>query len=109
MPEGHTIHRLADLHGTLLAGKRLAVSSPQGRFVDGAGQVDGQVMVDVTAHGKHLFYRFNNGRWVHVHLGLHGAFRTLPVPPRGKPLPASATRPGSRQRGCIRPSTCTRR
>ena len=87
MPEGHTIHRLAALHGTLLSGKRLAVTSPQGRFTEGAGQVDGQVMLDVTPHGKHLFYRFNNGRWVHVHLGLHGAFRTLAVPARGRPLP----------------------
>ena len=87
MPEGHTIHRLAKLHTALVAGKRLAVSSPQGRFADGAKQVDGQALLDVTPHGKHLFYRFGNGRWVHVHLGLHGAFRTLPMPGKGHPLP----------------------
>jgi endonuclease-8 len=87
MPEGHTIHRLAELHTKLLVGHRLGVSSPQGRFADGAKQVDKQALRDVTPHGKHLFYRFNNGRTVHVHLGLHGAFRTVPMPPRGQPLP----------------------
>ena len=89
MPEGHTIHRLSHLHNRLLAGRRLAVTSPQGRFAEGAKQVDGQKLLDVQPHGKHLFYRFNNGRSVHVHLGLHGAFRTLPMPPKGKPLPAA--------------------
>ncbi len=89
MPEGHTIHRLAALHNPMLGGRKLAVTSPQGRFAEGAAQVDGQKLIDVQPHGKHLFYRFNNGRWVHVHLGLHGAFRTLPVPAKGRPLPAA--------------------
>ena len=87
MPEGHTIHRLAKLHNRLLPGRQLAVTSPQGRFADGAGRVDGRTLVDVLPHGKHLFYRFDNDLSVHVHLGLHGSFRTIPMPPAGQPLP----------------------
>src|SRR5215207_2824576 len=40
MPEGHTIHRLARDHNATLARKRLRVTSPQGRFTDGAKQLD---------------------------------------------------------------------
>ena len=36
VPEGHTIHRLAGRHRALFAGRPVAVSSPQGRFADGA-------------------------------------------------------------------------
>jgi endonuclease-8 len=87
MPEGHTIHRLAKLHATLLVGHRLTVTSPQGRFEADAKRVTGRTLESVKPHGKHLFYRFDNGLAVHVHLGMHGAFRALPMPARGQPLP----------------------
>jgi endonuclease-8 len=80
MPEGHTIHRLADDHRKALARRPVAVSSPQGRFADGAGLVDGTVLERVDAHGKHLFYEFTGDRIVHVHLGLFGKFWPMPVP-----------------------------
>ena len=86
MPEGHTIHRLARDHAKLFAGQVLAVSSPQGRFAEGAERITGTKLLGTDAHGKHLFYRFDGGRIVHVHLGLYGDFTTksLPVPePRG--------------------------
>ena len=89
MPEGHTIHLLASDHRRLLGGKRVAVSSPQGRFSD-AKRVDGRVLRDVRAYGKNLFYDFGKERIVHVHLGLHGKFRVAefakgeaPPEPRG--------------------------
>lgn len=79
MPEGHTIHRLARDHAKLFVGESLAVSSPQGRFAD-ASLVDGLRMTDVEAVGKHLFYRWEGGHTVHVHLGLFGRFRKLRSP-----------------------------
>ena len=73
MPEGHTIHRLARLHTEYFAGGPVRVSSPQGRFVD-AELVDGRVMETASAVGKHLFHHYEQGMFVHVHLGLYGAF-----------------------------------
>ena len=87
MPEGHTIHRLAKLHNRMLKGRVLQISSPQGRFTADARQVDGRRLNQITPHGKHLLYGFDNGLWIHVHLGMHGAFRTLPMPARGEALP----------------------
>ncbi|MDQ6782568.1 MAG: Fpg/Nei family DNA glycosylase [Actinomycetota bacterium] len=82
MPEGHTIHRAARDHAKALAGQRVSVSSPQGRFAPGAGLVDGTELRAVDAWGKHLFYRFAGERTVHVHLGLFGKWwRHCPPPP----------------------------
>ena len=84
MPEGHTIHRLAAALSELYAGRRLAVSSPQGRFAAGAARLDGLVLLGARAHGKHLFLPFapaadlplDDGAvvWLRVHLGLYGAW-----------------------------------
>jgi endonuclease-8 len=74
MPEGHTLYALArDLHSAF-SGTRPAVSSPQGRFADGAAQVSGRELLGATSRGKHLFLEFHDERWVHVHLGLIGTF-----------------------------------
>ncbi len=83
MPEGHTIHRLAQDHHRDFAGQRLRVSSPQGRFADGAKRLDGKQLQAVEAHGKHLCYVFNSRSRLHVHLGLYGKFRRhqKPAPP----------------------------
>ena len=54
-------------------------SSPQGRFIHGASLIDGQVLTRTDAYGKHLFHRYGD-RWLHVHLGLIGKFRTGPLP-----------------------------
>ena len=79
MPEGHTLHRLAHAHRARFAGHQVAVSSPQGRFAD-AALVDGRVLDEVTAHGKHLFAAFGD-RIVHVHLGLFGKVQEGDGPP----------------------------
>jgi endonuclease VIII len=64
----------------MLAGKRIAVSSPQGRFLEGAGQIDGEICESVEAYGKHLLYGFGNGLSLHIHLGLFGRFKTHKLP-----------------------------
>ncbi|MHA7221590.1 Fpg/Nei family DNA glycosylase [Arthrobacter sp. RHLT1-20] len=74
MPEGHSVHRLARQFGDVFMGERLAVSSPQGRFVQGAALLDGQTLAGSVAHGKHLFLEFGHGLILHVHLGLYGAW-----------------------------------
>lgn len=86
MPEGHTIHRAARDHREALAGKALAVTSPQGRFAEGAARLDGRICLDVEAYGKHLLYRFEDDEALHIHLGLYGRLRLQPQPaglPRG--------------------------
>lgn len=81
MPEGHTIHRLADDHRDRFAGRPVRVSSPQGKFSDSAALLDGRVLEGADAHGKHLFLGFEGTGWVHIHLGLFGklGFGTAPT------------------------------
>jgi endonuclease VIII len=74
MPEGHTIHRLADTHTEVFDGLPLRLTSPQGRFAESAALLDGEPLVATDAHGKHLFLEFSGERFVHVHLGLYGTF-----------------------------------
>ncbi len=74
MPEGHSVHRIArqfDLH---FVGKPVQASSPQGRFADGAAQLDGRTMVDARAVGKQMFLEFEGDRFLRVHLGMYGAW-----------------------------------
>ena len=88
MPEGHTLHRIARRQRKLFDGQRVAVSSPQGRFAEGASVVDGMVFADAQAWGKHLVQRYRDGRrdqLLHVHLGLYGVFTELAVP-MGEPV-----------------------
>jgi len=85
VPEGHTIHRLARDHRPLLVGKRVAVTSPQGRFAAGAGLLDGSAVVRIEPYGKHLWYRFDNGRLLHIHLARSGQAPTPTWPGRASP------------------------
>jgi endonuclease-8 len=89
MPEGHTIHRLARDQTRDFVGERLAVSSPQGRFQAGARRLDGRRLERIEAYGKHLFYWWEAGPVLHVHLGLYGKFRRHRTPP---PEPRGAVR-----------------
>ncbi|MEM9709519.1 MAG: DNA-formamidopyrimidine glycosylase family protein [Pseudomonadota bacterium] len=75
MPEGHTIHRAARDQRAMFEGQRLDVSSPQGRFAQGARLIDGATCTGTEAVGKHMLYHFDNGRTLHIHLGLAGTFR----------------------------------
>ena len=74
MPEGHSVHRIARQFAANFVGQRVAASSPQGRFVDGATRVSGHQMVDAFAVGKQMFLEFETGDWIRVHLGIYGAW-----------------------------------
>jgi endonuclease-8 len=74
MPEGHSIHRIALQFRHNFVGRRIAASSPQGRFAEGAAQLDGKVMITSVAVGKQLFLEFEEDKILRVHLGLYGAW-----------------------------------
>jgi len=80
MPEGHTLHRLARLHQRRFGRKPVIVTSPQGRFEEGAAAVSGRVLRRADAWGKHLFHHYDGGQVVHIHLGLYGSFTEAAVP-----------------------------
>ncbi|MGY5763728.1 Fpg/Nei family DNA glycosylase [Brachybacterium sp. DNPG3] len=83
MPEGHTVHRLAAALRAGFGHQRVRTSSPQGRFGEAAA-LDGWVLADAEAVGKHLFLAFVPDdsvepgapvtRYVRVHLGLYGSW-----------------------------------
>jgi endonuclease-8 len=87
---------MANDQAKAFAGQNLRVSSPQGRFEKEARLLNKKMLVDVEAHGKHLFYRWTNPKAkrprttvMHVHLGLYGKFRLHKNPP---PEPRGAVR-----------------
>ncbi|HVE95256.1 MAG TPA: DNA-formamidopyrimidine glycosylase family protein [Acidimicrobiales bacterium] len=95
VPEGHTLHRVARAWQPAI-GCRVRTSSPQGRFLDGARLLDGRVVEDVQAYGKHLLFTFGDV-YLHVHLGLAGSmFEARPggEPSRGVRLRLAVEPPG---------------
>jgi endonuclease-8 len=74
MPEGHSVHRIANQFSHDFLGKEVEASSPQGRFAAGAHRISGRTMTGSLAVGKHLFLEFDEGENVHVHLGLYGSW-----------------------------------
>lgn len=74
MPEGHSVHRIARQFERNFVGKALSASSPQGRFAEGAGELDGRRAVSVKAVGKQMFLETEGDLWLRVHLGLYGAW-----------------------------------
>ncbi|MEV6379334.1 DNA-formamidopyrimidine glycosylase family protein [Streptomyces sp. NPDC051773] len=93
MPEGHTIHRLAEDIRTHFGSepdagdsRTIHVTSPQGKFADAAALLTGTPLHTAEAHGKHLFLHFGDAaaeERVHIHLGLFGkvTFGPAPAPP----------------------------
>lgn len=82
MPEGHVLHRLARTLEDDFGSKRVAVTSPQGRFAESAALLDGCVLSGAEACGKHLFIAFDAPvaePIVHVHLGLIGKLQFTPL------------------------------
>lgn len=74
MPEGHSVHRIARQFRVNFVGQQTEVSSPQGRFAQGAGILDGREMTDARAVGKQMFLEFDDELWLRVHLGIYGAW-----------------------------------
>ena len=112
MPEGHTLHRLAREHRSCSPAGRCAVSSPQGRFADGAALLDGRVLRRTEAYGKHLLHHYGAARSLHVHLGLYGKFTERPrLPPEPAGRCGCGWRPTSAGPTCAGrpPASCSRR
>ncbi len=80
MPEGHTLHRIARDLSEAFAGTSPVVTSPQGRFADGAALLSGRRLDHAESWGKHLFVEFAGDAWLSVHLGLIGTFTIDAVP-----------------------------
>ena len=89
MPEGHKTHFIAGQHTERFSDQKLDVTSPQGRFSSDAKKVSGKILDRVEAVGKHMFYVFDSGHIINIHLGRYGKFRELPSPP---PAPVGQVR-----------------
>jgi len=83
VPEGHTIHRLAQDYSAAFLHTEPQVTSPQGKFSDAAALLNRAELTHTEAHGKHLFLGFREADWIHIHLGLFGKvnFGDAPAPP----------------------------
>jgi endonuclease-8 len=75
LPEGHTVHRIANSFNELFAGKRLNIDSPQGRFSASAKLISNQKLTKAWAIGKQMFLDFENGQTLRIHLGIYGKWR----------------------------------
>ena len=73
MPEGHVLHRAARLQGRRFRNERCG-RRHRGDARRRAATLNGQTITGIGALGKHLFYRFDEGDILHVHLGLFGKF-----------------------------------
>ena len=89
MPEGHTLHRLANDVWDAFGGRTVRASSPQGRFAEGAALLDGHPLRQTEAHGKHFLADFEGAGWLHIHLGLIGKMDIRPAP---VPMPVGQVR-----------------
>jgi endonuclease-8 len=74
MPEGHTVHRIANEFNELFAGKKLRIDSPQGRFTD-ATVIDGLALERASAVGKQMFLHFGSDTILRIHLGIYGKWK----------------------------------
>lgn len=74
MPEGHSVHRIARQFARNFVGRQVSASSPQGRFAEGAALLSGREALEAKAVGKQMFVEFEGDLWLHVHLGLYGAW-----------------------------------
>lgn len=72
VPEGDTIHKIANYLGPKLRGERLLAV----RMADAAAakRCSGRAVTEVVARGKHLFIALDNGMAIRSHLGMYGAW-----------------------------------
>ena len=80
MPEGHSIHRVANTFGRDYLNSKVKIFSPQGRFESDAKLVSGRKLVRSTAIGKQLFLEFDNELTLRIHLGIYGKWNFYKVP-----------------------------
>lgn len=75
MPEGHTVHRIANAFQADFAGRAVTVTSPQGRFNSDAALISGRVLNRARAIGKQMFLEFDGGAVLRIHLGIYGKWQ----------------------------------
>ncbi len=80
MPEGHSIHRVANTFESDYLNSKVKIFSPQGRFESDAKLVSGRKLVQSTAIGKQLFLGFDNELTLRIHLGIYGKWNFYNVP-----------------------------
>ncbi|CAB4628388.1 unannotated protein [freshwater metagenome] len=80
MPEGHSIHRIANTFRNEFLNSKVKIFSPQGRFEADAKLVSGRKLVASTAVGKQLFLDFENELTIRIHLGIYGKWNFYKVP-----------------------------
>lgn len=80
MPEGHSIHRVANTFQGDYVNSKVKIFSPQGRFESDAKLVSGRTLTDSTAIGKQLFLGFDNELTLRIHLGIYGKWNFYKVP-----------------------------
>lgn len=80
MPEGHSIHRVANRFRSDYVGDKVKVISPQGRFEAESKLVSGRVLVESKAVGKQLFLGFDNELTIRIHLGIYGKWNFYSAP-----------------------------
>ncbi|HWZ91243.1 MAG TPA: DNA-formamidopyrimidine glycosylase family protein, partial [Polyangiaceae bacterium] len=73
MPEGDSLHRTARTLNRVLAQQRLVRVRSSVAAVAGA-ELAGHVVTEVSARGKNLLIRFDDGRVLHTHLRMHGSW-----------------------------------
>lgn len=80
MPEGDTIHRIAQRFEAALAGRPLAraeAPNPRSPLHRRAAELGGRSLERAEARGKHLLLHFEGDLVVHNHLGMSGRWRVV--------------------------------
>lgn len=94
MVEGHSVHRIAASHTRRLVGRKFIAVSPNGRFAQGAKEINGRTFSRIEAIGKNLFAFFaaagQSDVVMHVHFGMSGRWSIVEAS-RG-PEPTGTTR-----------------
>ncbi len=75
MPEGDTIHKLAEYLDAALRGRQVAAVRLHPAFGPSVGA---RRVERVCSEGKHLFLSFDDGTQLRSHLGLYGAWHSYP-------------------------------
>jgi endonuclease-8 len=82
MPEGDSLHRIAARLQPLVGRRVTAISPhPRGLVTGVAAAVDGRLLEDVEAVGKHLLLRFEGGVTLRSHLRSSGRWLVGPAGP----------------------------
>jgi len=74
VPEGDTIHKIADRLAPRLVGQAIERVTTQGLV----RALAGRTVASVAAHGKHLVIELDDGTYLRTHLGMYGRFRAYP-------------------------------